>query len=177
VSELTVCFIIGTIICVLSVPLILLMLSGALFKRVGITYMGWFSTLFLAAMPFLFYAAQLAIYKYSPQAWGVVFLPLFLGLYSLVICYIACAGTVILGKRYVYRLGYFMEPHRYDYSQVKNCIGKSDSGWIYSRGGGSKLVTHYDVVITFRDGTEGSFGVKDKYAKKARYFFRVLKNK
>lgn len=173
-DPLTVCFVIGTIVFILSAPLALFALVGYMFKHIGVTYMNRFSTVFLAVLPFLFYAAQLAIYDQTQYAWGIAVLPLLLGLFSLFYCYVLCSGAVILGRRYVYRLGYFMEPHRYAYCEVKNCIGKSDSGWVRRRSG-RKLVTHYEVVVTFRDKTEGSFGVKDKNSKKAQYFYSLLK--
>lgn len=165
--------IIGIVVFAVSFGISLFLLIGTFFKNVGVNCLGTVSSLFFLAFPMFCFAFEQAMFFWAPYAWGVSIIFILLNLYFVVIEYFCMVGSVIAGKKHLYKFGYTLMPRRYSYDDVIGFTMKYSSGNVLSRFGRSRVKT-YDMELHFADQTRAEFSVKAEDDKKVSYFKEML---
>ncbi len=168
-----VAFIIGTIIFAISVLLGLFGLLGGFFKNVG-TNNSISSSLFLIFFSCFIYAAELAIFKYSPYAWGIAFILMIIGLCVPVLDYITLENAAVFTKKNIYRLTKFLTFKKYSYDDVIGYVMKKTACTDYHYG--PRTIYTYDVEIYLNDYSLISFCTSRESDRKIKYLKQLLQD-
>lgn len=169
-----ICTVIGSAVFAITLLLSFLWLIGSLFKNVGVTYFNPAGLVFYIAFPFLCFWMEGMVFDSAPHAWGVAIIPIVLNLYFLFLQYVHFIGSMIIGKRNIYRIGHAFIIRKYTFDKIKKCSGNYSSGIVASKVS-RKKVTTFTVQVRFSDGTQGEFSTNHKDTPKARYFLDTIK--
>lgn len=169
------------IICIfvflISFILALTAMLGGVLKNVGITYYG-FSTLFfhfvLSVFPYGLGQMCLCV---APDVWGIAYIFIAVNLLFAILPYYFLVGSLVFGKKYIYRLTPFLVPKRYSYKNVIRYRMNYSSGIVHSRYSGPKKVITYDFEIYFDDNKHSEFNVNSHDNKKIIYIKSLLEEK
>lgn len=167
------CAVIGGILFVISMILSLLLTIGSFFKNIGVSYFNVIGLLLFLLFPVFCLWLEWVIYDPSSTAWVVMLFPLILNLYFIFVLYIALIGSMIIGRKHIYRLGHNFLLHKYTFDEVKRCSGSYSTDTLVIKGHRTKS-TIFNVTVTFSDGSKGDFATKSKESRKAQYFLDTL---
>lgn len=168
-----VCYIIGGILFVISMVLSLFLTVGSLFKNIGVSYFNVIGSLLFLLFPVFCLWLEWLIYDPSSTTWVVMLFPLLLNLYFIFVLYIALIGSMIIGRKHIYRLGHGFLLHKYTFDKVKRCSGSYSTDTLVIKGCRTKS-TIFNVTVTFSDGSKGDFATSSKESRKAQYFLDTL---
>lgn len=169
-----ICAVIGGVVFGITLLLSLLWLIGTLFKNVGVTYFNPVGLLFYIAFPFLCFGMEAMVFDLVPHAWEVAIIPIVMNLYFLFLQYIHYVGSLIIGKKYIYRIGHGFIIRKYTFDKIKKCSGNYSTGTVASKVS-RRQVTTFDIQVRFSDGTQGEFSANNENSPKARYFLDTIK--
>jgi len=173
-DELTVAFIIGAAVYAITVLFGAFMLIGGLCKRVGTTYFGVLTILLPYSGFTIFYVIELAIFYYSPHAWGISCFFIALRTFGVVLLYISfIVDSAVFTDKHIYRLTKLLLFKKYSYQDVIGYVMKKTSGMVRSRFR-NRIVLTYDVEIYLNDGKCVSFSTRRENDKKIVFLKDLL---
>ena len=168
--------IISHVILGISLFLTILALSFGFFKNIGATYFG-FSTILLYLLISLFpYVLSQGILYTAPHAWGIAYIFIVFHAFCLIIPYCILVGTLIFGKKNIYRLNHFLIPKKYSYKDVIRYRMKYESGTFHTRFGPKKSIV-YNFEIYFFDKKSSEFAVNKHNDRKVTFIKNILEEK
>ena len=166
--------IISVSVFIISLLLSSVVIFASLFKNVGITC-GISSWILFLSIPFLPFALEQMIFQTAPDVFGIAYIFIVMNVFSLIIPYYILVGTPIFGKKYIYRVTYFLTLKKYSYKDVIRYRMKYESGRTFGRFSHEKVIT-YMFEIYFSDKHYSEFHVKKQNDKKITYIKKILED-
>ena len=168
------CMVIGSAIFSVTLVLTLLYLIGSFFRNVGVScfYRGAF-LLYSALLILCAWLYSEAFFSPSRQ-WGETVFPMILNLILLFLQYIHFHGAMVIGKKYIYKMGHGFIVRRYSFDQIKKCSGKHETV-VRTKWHQRRKTTFFTVEVMFSDGSQGSFSTNYNESPKAKYYLETLR--
>ena len=167
--------IISTTIFVISLLLSFLCILTSLFKNVGATYFGISSWIIYVIIPFFPFVLEQGILRTAPDVWGIAYIFIVFHLLLLLLPYYLLVGTLIFGKKHIYRVNHFLILKKYSYNDVIRYRMKYESGITLTRFGHKKVIT-YMFEIYFFDKHYSEFHVNKHNDRKITYIKKILED-
>ena len=167
--------IISHTIFLISLFLSIMAILTCLFKNVGATYFGISSWLLYLLIPFFPYMLEQMILLVAPDVWWIVYIFIIANLFFILIPYNLLIGTLIFGKKNIYRVTPFLMLKRYSYQDVIRYSMKYNSEILHTRFGQKKVIV-YNFEIYFSDKQCSDFGVNKHNDRKITCIKNILED-
>lgn len=168
--------IIGCVVFVLSLILAIIALLSCVFKNIGATYYGISTLCIYFVIPVFPFFLEQIVFVFAPYAWGLAYIFIGMNILFAFVIFGMLEGTVILGRKNIYRLNSFLIPKKYSYEDVIRYRMNYHSGIVHLGLGPKKVIT-YNFEIYFNDGEYSLFCAKKENNRKVSYIKSILEEK